>query len=232
MNIQIFNTEDGSHSLFRNDLNEGYHSRYGAITESMHVFIEAGFKQVSNKCKEINVLEIGFGTGLNAFLTCLISSETGKKVNYFGIEPFPIQSEIYSKLNYPELLGNAESRRLFLLLHSTEWGKCVKINEHFKLKKIKKRFEGVDLKQAFFNLIYFDAFAADIQPELWRKNIFNKIYNTLRDQGIFVTYSAKGSVKRNLQDAGFYVEKIPGPKGKREMIRAVKKLQGFKLRTQ
>ena len=226
MDVQIFITEDGSHSLFRKDLNEGYHSRYGAITESMHIFIEAGFKQVSNEYKEINVLEIGFGTGLNAFLTCLISSETGKKVNYFGIEPFPLQSEIYSMLNYPELLGNAENRKLFLLLHDSEWGRGVKIIEQFNLKKIRKRFEDVDLKQAFFNLIYFDAFAPDIQPELWKKNIFKKIYNTLKDEGIFVTYSAKGSVKRNLQDAGFYVEKIPGPKGKREMIRAVKKLRG------
>ena len=225
MDVQIFITEDGSHSLFRKDLNEGYHSRYGAITESMHIFIEAGFKQVSNEYKEINVLEIGFGTGLNAFLTCLISSETGKKVNYFGIEPFPLQSEIYSMLNYPELLGNAENRKLFLLLHDSEWGRGVKIIEQFNLKKIRKRFEDVDLKQAFFNLIYFDAFAPDIQPELWKKNIFKKIYNTLKDEGVFVTYSAKGSVKRNLQDAGFYIEKIPGPKGKREMIRAVKKLQ-------
>ena len=223
MDIEIIKTEDGSDSLFVKELNEVYHSKYGAITESEHVFINAGLNKVINWKDEINILEVGFGTGLNAFLTYLKCTEKGIIANYHGIEPYPLANELYAELNYPKMSGNIESGKLFLLMHRSNWGDQVNIGSNFILTKIEKKIQDVYLKDSFYNLVYFDAFAPEVDPELWDMDIFDRIYKSMREDGIFVTYSAKGSVRRNLQNIGFEVERIPGPKGKREMIRAIKK---------
>jgi tRNA U34 5-methylaminomethyl-2-thiouridine-forming methyltransferase MnmC len=221
MHPEIFLTEDGSSSLFVNSINESYHSKYGAIEESFHVFINAGLKSIKVKDR-INILEIGFGTGLNALLTFLESVNRKLHICYNSLEPFPLPYSIYSKLNFCEVLGEINAQSIFLSLHETEWNGEIEINEFFTLKKLNQKLEEIKLTVDFYHLIYFDAFSPGVQNELWTKPIFEKINKTMKQKGVLVTYSAKGSVRRNLTEAGFSVERLPGPKGKREMIRAVK----------
>ena len=221
MKLEVITTEDGSHSILNKELNESYHSKFGAINESMVVFIYSGFRQLLHK-KKLNILEIGFGTGLNALLTCNIAIENQIEVNYYSIEPFPIPPEIYNQLNYPELLNKKEDDGLFRKLHEIGWNKLYKINDHFSITKLNLKLEDAELNQNFFDLVYYDAFSPEVQPQLWTQSIFKKIYNSMIEGGIFTTYSAKGSVRRNLIQSGFKTERIPGPKGKREIIRAVK----------
>jgi len=228
MQLQLITTEDGSHSIYMKDLNEVYHSRFGAVNESMHVFIEAGFMQPLSTSKvlsglRVNILEIGFGTGLNAFLTLKQCLETNVQVDYVTLEPYPIKKEIWQQLNYPKIINLPEGDKIFKELHNCEWGKIVEINPRFSFLKYLSGIEEVGLKDDFFNLVYFDAFAPEIAPGLWVLPIFEKIFKAMKRGGVFVTYSAKGVVRRALQSAGFDVERIPGPKGKREMLRAVKR---------
>ena len=218
---EIIITEDGSTSLFSTELNETYHSKYGAVNESRHVFIDAGFNLLTIK-SSINILEIGFGTGLNAWLTLLECTKKKSHIYYHAVEPFPLSSSIYSRLNYAEIITNQHPKNLFLSLHETAWNSNIKINEFFNLKKQNQKLEETMLQNDFYDLVYYDAFSPAVQPELWTAAIFEKIYKAMRINGIFVTYSAKGSVRRNLKEAGFEVERLPGPKGKREMIRAIK----------
>ena len=218
---EIIITEDGSSSLFSKELNETYHSKYGAINESRHVFIDAGFNSLTIK-SSINILEIGFGTGLNAWLTLLECTEKKSQIYYHALEPFPLSFSIYKQLNYAEIIKGQQAKNLFLSLHETAWDIAVELNEFFNMKKQNQKLEETILKNDFYNLVYYDAFSPLIQPELWTTAIFIKIYKAMSIKGIFVTYSAKGSVRRNLKEAGFEVERLPGPKGKREMIRAVK----------
>ncbi len=221
MKLEVITTEDGSHSIFNKELNESYHSKFGAINESMVVFINSGFRQLLHK-KKLNILEIGFGTGLNALLTGNIAIENQIEVNYYSIEPFPILPEIYNQLNYPELLNKKEDDGLFRKLHEVGWNKLYIINDHFSITKLNLKLEDTELNQNFFDLVYYDAFSPEVQAQLWTQSIFEKIYNSMSQGGIFTTYSAKGSVRRNLIQSGFKTERIPGPKGKREIIRAVK----------
>ncbi|OQX81824.1 MAG: hypothetical protein B6D61_00130 [Bacteroidetes bacterium 4484_249] len=222
MKIKIVETDDGSHSLFIRELDESYHSMFGAVNESNHVFINAGLNILPNTIKIINLLEIGFGTGLNALLTFLNCKKKQTRVNYYSIEPYPLLSEIYEQLNYPEILGKRNIREIFIQMHKSEWNTEVNLNKYFSLKKMKEKLESINLPSDFYHLVYFDAFAPDVNPELWVQDIFDKIYVSMITDGVFVTYSAKGAVRRNLQKSGFRVERIPGPKGKREMLRAVK----------
>jgi len=219
MDRRIIKTADGSSTVAIQDMNVTYHSKHGAIQESMHVFIEAGLHYAISKSlirRPINILEIGFGTGLNAFLTSIEASNAKTKVYYLAIEQFPITMEEGQSLNYTESLQHEE---LFIALHEGPWNKDVIINENFTLRK-----EKVDLLQfatnQSFSLIYFDAFAPSAQPELWTEEVFKKLYSMLLPKGILVTYCSKSTVRRAMQAAGFEVEKIPGPPGKREMIRA------------
>jgi tRNA U34 5-methylaminomethyl-2-thiouridine-forming methyltransferase MnmC len=218
---EIIITEDGSNSLFSIELNESYHSKFGAIRESEHVFIDAGLKMMTSK-SSINILEIGFGTGLNAWLTLLESIERKIEIHYHTIEPFPIPVSIYSLLNFAEFIEAQIVKGLFTSLHESAWDAEAEINDFFKLNKQKLQLEDTTLINNFYDLVYYDAFSPEVQPELWTTCIFIKIFNAMKVNGIFVTYSAKGSVRRNLIEAGFEVERIPGPKGKREMIRAFK----------
>lgn len=221
MDIRIILTADGSHSLHVDKLDEIYHSTNGAITESEHVFLRTGFDHVHNTFNPVELLEVGFGTGLNALLTAMESLNKNLKVNYSGLEPYPIKAEIITKLNYPGILeGN--SAEIWNRIHGGEWNTWVEINPNFKLLKSEQQLEFYTLPQNHYNLIYFDAFSPPVQPELWSEDIFRKLFDSLQKGGTFVTYSARGSVRRNLQSAGFVVERLPGPPGKREMLRAYK----------
>lgn len=233
MHHKLIITEDGSHSLFVEELNEHYHSVHGAIRESKHVFIEAGLRYVNKlKCfpgsttKQINILEIGFGTGLNAFLTILESQKWPDTIEYTSLEAFPLKEEFITALNYSNLLVEQSNstmalQLLFNMMHLAEWNSQVSLTSKFKLHKIHNTLQEVVLKDQF-DLVYFDAFGPTAQPEMWDPSIFLKLWNAMADNGVLVTYCAKGSVKRTLKAIGFQVEALQGPPGKREMIRATK----------
>ncbi len=216
--IEIVKSSDGSHTLFRADINEHYHSVHGAIREALYVFIESGLKQVDKKT--INILEVGFGTGLNVFLTAL-SLEDNIKCNYLSLENFPLKSDLALKLNYADEVKTENSTRIFEKIHNVKWESFQEITPQLKL--MKHNADLINFKTDLnFDLIYFDAFGPDKQPEMWSVEIFEKLYGYINENGILVTYSAKGDVRRAMIKAGFEVEKIPGPPGKREMLRAIK----------
>ena len=221
MEVRLVKTGDGSDTLFVPELNEHYHSTFGAINESKHIFIDAGFKQITDNQQDCRILEIGFGTGLNAFLTLIEARKKQVNVHYTSIEAFPLPGNIIKQLNYPDLLDPSEAG-LFILLHNRAWGKEEKITGSLTLLKIKDKLENCDFPTGYFDLVYFDAFGPEVQPELWTSEIFCKIFNSTVPGGILVTYSSKGSIRRSLKNAGFSVEKLPGPTGKREITRATK----------
>jgi tRNA U34 5-methylaminomethyl-2-thiouridine-forming methyltransferase MnmC len=214
----IILSEDGSHTLYVPSLKENYHSTHGAIAESMHVFILNGLKSISKK--EIKILEIGFGTGLNALLSMIEAEKENKRIEYTGIELYPLPMETIQKLNYPQLIKNP-NEGVFHLMHTCEWEVPVKITTEFILRKIRTDVCSYQF-QGLYDLVYFDAFAPAIQPELWQEKVFFAISNAMSPGAILVTYSARGEVRRTLQKLGLKVERLPGPKGKREMIRANK----------
>jgi tRNA U34 5-methylaminomethyl-2-thiouridine-forming methyltransferase MnmC len=217
--IEIKKTDDGSHTLFVPELKEHYHSAFGAIQESMHVFIHAGLKYFDQK-EELSILEIGFGTGLNALLTAVESRD--QQIKYWGIEAFPLDKEVIQKLNYPQLIPYDASDLIFDKIHQGEWGKASKITDAFMLTKFHSKIQETALPKNHFHLVYFDAFAPDVQPELWASEILMKIYASMKPGGILVTYSSKGLVKQNLRAAGFSVKRLPGAAGKKHMVRAEK----------
>jgi tRNA U34 5-methylaminomethyl-2-thiouridine-forming methyltransferase MnmC len=216
---QIVITSDGSHTLYIPGLGEHYHSVHGAIQESEHVFIQAGLAFL-NERTPIRILEIGFGTGLNTLLTLKYASENNRTIEYTTLEKYPLQPNEYSLLNYGKLLGS-DWENPFITLHTCGWEHENVITSLFKLTKMNVDMVAIDLENAF-DLIYFDAFGPEIQPDLWSETVFQNMYRALCFGGILVTYSAKGQVRRNLLAAGFNVERIPGPPGKREMLRATK----------
>jgi tRNA U34 5-methylaminomethyl-2-thiouridine-forming methyltransferase MnmC len=219
--IKVITTQDGSHSLFSEQFGENYHSKYGAIQESMHVFIEAGLFYKFKMQDDVSVLGIGFGSGLNAFLTYLETVKRQKSVYYEAIEAYPVPVEEAAKLNFPELLESQDQKHIFDYMHQSDWEKEHKFSTQFIFKKSLNKFENI-VAEDKFDLIFFDAFAPSTQPELWEPPVLSIMYKALKSGGIFVTYSAKGSVKRNLKALGFALENLPGPPGKREMIRAIK----------
>jgi len=216
---KIITTADGSKTIQIEDWNEQYHSVHGAIQEAMHVFILHGLFCFLDKQKPISILEIGFGTGLNAFITLLESEKSNLHINYTGVEAYPVTQEEVDALNYTEQLKT--NNTLFSKLHQCDWEVLHHITPKFSLTKQQKFFKEIDAV-AEYDLIYFDAFGARVQPELWTEGIFELMYKALKTQGVLVTYSAKGSVRRAMQAVGFCVEKLPGPPGKREMLRATK----------
>lgn len=223
MKREIILTSDGSHTVQISDMNVVYHSHHGAIQESLHVFIQAGFlyqlSHLQQQEKPIAVFEMGFGTGLNALLTLCEAEQQQRQVYYTAIERFPLSIDETLLLNYSHLLG-IETGHLEQL-HSTAWKEDVVIHPCFTLRKIQDDLLNYR-SSTQFHLIYYDAFAPAAQPELWTADVFKLLYKMLLPQGILVTYCSKGNVRRAMQEAGFIVEKIPGPRGKREMVRAEK----------
>jgi tRNA U34 5-methylaminomethyl-2-thiouridine-forming methyltransferase MnmC len=214
----IVTTSDGSHTIYVPELNEHYHSVHGAVQESNFIFINSGFN--ASKAHPLNIFEVGFGTGLNALLTGLKSIQENRDVNYTTIEKYPLDEAVAGSLNHPLYAGEG-GKELFDLIHSAPWEKWVTINKNFNLKKIKGDLTRQPVSGKF-DLIYFDAFGPDKQPEMWTKDVFGFIASITEVNGILVTYSAKGEVKRNLQSCGFEVTLLPGPPGKRQIIRAIK----------
>jgi tRNA U34 5-methylaminomethyl-2-thiouridine-forming methyltransferase MnmC len=215
---KIVTTRDGSHTIYVTELAEHYHSVHGAITESKHIFIEAGFKQCRKK--NLNILEMGFGTGLNALLTLAETYKSDRSVYYTGIEKYPLPKTITDSLNFESLTGKAV-KGMLKLIHEAAWNKEVEIRNGFILKKIECDMKQIN-QQDEFDLVYFDAFAPEKQPELWTKALFSRVYKSMRHNSILTTYSSKVTIRHNMENAGFLVEKIPGPPGKREMTRARK----------
>ncbi|WP_299257280.1 tRNA (5-methylaminomethyl-2-thiouridine)(34)-methyltransferase MnmD [uncultured Aquimarina sp.] len=220
---EIITTSDGSTTIHFPELDEQYHSKHGAINEAKHVFIKSGFDHIlaSRKFPELNILEIGFGTGLNAFITYLEAFKNDQKINYVGIEAYPVPLDEVKFLNYVAQLSAVNEQTIFDMMHKSPWEDLNRISSSFFLTKRKQFFAEIEDKNCF-DLIYFDAFGARVQPELWGVDIFLVMYEALMDKGVLVTYSAKGSVRRAMQEVGFVVERLPGPPGKREMLRATK----------
>jgi tRNA U34 5-methylaminomethyl-2-thiouridine-forming methyltransferase MnmC len=223
----IVTTADGSKTIQIEEWNEQYHSLHGAIQEARHVFIKNGLHYFVDNYRfklldeAIHILEIGFGTGLNAFITLLEAEKLNLQINYVGVEAFPVLNEEIAELNYVEQLSVDHHQENFDKLHTCKWEMSNEIIARFNLTKQKKEFQKIDDVMTF-DLIYFDAFGARVQPELWTEVIFDRMFKALKPNGILVTYSAKGSVRRAMQSVGFLVEKLQGPPGKREMLRATK----------
>ncbi len=219
MQRKIITTSDGSKTIHIADWNEQYHSKHGAIQEAYHVFIKSGLSLFKNR--DLALLEIGFGTGLNAFISLLEAKSRGLNIAYTGVEAYPITTDELQQLNYVSELDAENFEEYFFKMHACLWEEPTKILDHFWLHKQQKNFMKIDNIEEF-NLIYFDAFGARVQPELWTEEMFCKMFQSLKSNGVLVTYAAKGSVRRAMQAVGFKVERLPGPPGKREMLRAIK----------
>ena len=218
-----FITKDGSHSIKVDDSGLTYHSFHGAIGESMHVYIQAGLRYILDQKIQnpVSILEMGFGTGLNALLTCIEAASKKTLINYTSIEAFPLEKAITDQLNYCHQLNRDDCQQLFTRLHACKWGEQEIISEFFHLLKLHESLIDCTLLKKF-DLVYYDAFAPGEQPEMWTKEIFEKLFGWLNPDGILVTYCSKSDMRRAMQAAGFKVEKIQGPHGKREMVRAKK----------
>lgn len=210
-------TEDGSHTIHCILFNETYHSTFGAIQESKHIFIQAGLNTYKNRIHPVHILEIGFGSGLNALLSLQWAQWNAIDVNYLGIEAYPISETMVKSLNYPEVISL--DPEIFYQLHKK--GKQ-QLSAYFSSEVLYEDFKEFVPKKTYYDIIYFDAFSPEIQPEMWLPEGFRKLFEGLKTGGILVTYSCKGKVKRALKEVGFKIEKLPGPPGKREFIRAVK----------
>jgi tRNA U34 5-methylaminomethyl-2-thiouridine-forming methyltransferase MnmC len=216
---EIVITNDGSVTIYLPEMDENYHSRYGAIQEAYHVFIKNGLALTEGR--PISILEIGFGTGLNCFITYLEALKTGQEIEYTGVEAYPVLPEETAQLNYVSQLGADDKQDIFNTMHSTPWGVKKQLGENFTLTKRQQLFQDIDDKNRY-DLIYFDAFGYPTQPELWSEEIFAIMYGALKTEGILVTYACRTVIKKAMISAGFTVKKVPGPPGKREMLIAFK----------
>ena len=216
MKREIIKTLDGSVTIHLPEMNESYHSKFGAIQEAYHVFIQNGLALFQGR--PISILEIGFGTGLNSFITYMESLKSNHHVNYVGVEAYPVAMEEVAQLNYVSQLQAETEMEKFTLMHSANWGEAIDISNNFTLTKRKQFFSEID-DVSSFDLIYFDAFGYPAQPELWSAEIFAKMRNALRKDGVLVTYACRTVIRKAMIEAGFETEKLPGPPGKREMLR-------------
>jgi len=227
MKRNIITTADGSKTIQIEEWNEQYHSVHGAIQEAKHVFIKEGLYHYcsanTTDSNVVSILEIGFGTGLNAFITLLEADNLITKIRYVGVEAFPVGIEEMNQLNYVSQLHAENQDHLFKQLHESPWEVEQNMSSFFNLTKQKKYFSEINDINTY-DIIYFDAFGSRVQPELWTETIFKKMYDALKLKGVLVTYAAKGSVRRAMQTVGFEVERLQGPPGKREMLRATKLL--------
>ncbi|WP_159021350.1 tRNA (5-methylaminomethyl-2-thiouridine)(34)-methyltransferase MnmD [Formosa sp. L2A11] len=224
MERKYITTADGSSTIYLPDLDETYHSRHGAIQEALHVFIKEGLKYTLDQKPDLNpisILEIGFGTGLNAFLTCLQAKDLNCKIDYTGVEAYPVTADDLLHINYSKSINEGANESVFNTLHKVAWESKQDISEYFSLLKQQKSFNDIT-DNALYDIIYFDAFGPRVQPDLWGEAVFKIMFNALKPGGILVTYSAQGNARRAMQAVGFTVARIPGPPGKREMLRASK----------
>jgi tRNA U34 5-methylaminomethyl-2-thiouridine-forming methyltransferase MnmC len=213
-------TKDGSPTLFIKSLGEPYHSVNGALAESMHVFIKNGL--LYRNIPGLTIFEVGFGTGLNCLLSALEADKCSLKIDYIGVEKFPLGTKALDALNYADLLGG-NSHEYWGKIHSSDWGKKTAVSGFFSMAKLNADIHGLKMEGLpGFDVVFFDAFAPGIQPEMWDTDIFQKIFGKCNKGAVLTTYSAKGEVRRRLASAGFSVERIPGPPGKKEMLRAIK----------
>ena len=219
MNVQTVITADGSVTFYVPELDETYHSIHGAIQESIHVFINEGLKFKTGEANHLRILEMGFGTGLNALLTAAEAQRGRLKIDYHSIEKYPLETDQFKEINYSSILKSKELYEKILL---SEWNKEIPLSEFFTLNKIHDSIDTFMPPANFYDLIYFDAFGPRVQPEMWEVSIFAKMFSALKMNGALVTYCAKGQVRRNMKEAGFIVEKLKGPPGKREMTRAIR----------
>ena len=212
--LHLQQTKDGSHTVVHPS-GDTYHSIHGAVQESQHVFIKNGlqFFLQERPTNQVNILEIGFGTGLNALLT--LQQYANIEIQYTTLEPFPLGPETFNQLNY-------NGKESLFALHASPWNMPKKIFDNFILSKLEITLDQWSFSENYFDVVYFDAFAPNSQPELWKPEVFRKIYLTMARSAVLTTYCAKGQVKRDLKSVGFTVESIPGPPGKREMVRAIK----------
>lgn len=219
MKREIIQTSDGSTSILIPEWNETYHSKFGAIQEAKHVFIKNGLSLFQGQ--SVSILEIGFGTGLNAFITYLEAQKLEQKIEYTGIEAYPVSEEDVSKMNYVSELEAENEKDTFIKMHQSQWNEKVALTSNFSLEKRNIKFQDITDENTY-DLIYFDAFGYRVQPELWSLEIFKSMYKALKSEGILVTYACRSSIKNAMTEAGFAVEKLAGPPGKREMLRARK----------
>lgn len=221
MKREIKTTSDGSKTLYINELNESYHSQHGAFNEAIHVFIKNGLNLI-NHC-EINILELGFGTGLNLFVTFdeFLKNKENQIIHYFSLEKYPISASEIEELKYFELFENEITKDIYHKSHEAKWNETVEIYPNFFLTKIQTDFfELKNIELPEIDLVYFDCFGARVQPDLWEKPLFEMVTDKMKAGGLLTTYSSKGSVRRILKELGFRVEKKQGPPGKREMVNA------------
>lgn len=217
--VEIVNTLDGSATLYNKEVNQHYHSVNGAVSESMLVFIEYGLDFCIKNSKTINILEIGYGTGLNVLLTLnRVRNSSDITVKYDAVEAFPLQNSVISSVLSNANINQTDIEKFCGISQSEP---C-ELGENFTLTKIHETVQNVKLPDSFYNLVYFDAFDYMAQPEMWSEQVFTKLYKAMDKGGVLVTYSCKGVVKQNLKQSGFVIEKLPGPAGKREVLRAIK----------
>jgi tRNA U34 5-methylaminomethyl-2-thiouridine-forming methyltransferase MnmC len=227
--MYIITTKDGSHSLFSEEYQEIYHSGNGAIQESTHVFIKSGFDYAAQNFllhapdNKLKIFEVGFGTGLNGLLTIIAAQKQGVEIYYETIELYPVPLEVVKELNYTQLLESEKYRPPFHSMHLSAWGVEHSITPYFLFKKSQDSLLNFYPAERAFHVIYFDAFAPENQPEMWTAEVMRKLYQALLPKGILVSYCSKSAFRKTLAEVGFTVEKLPGPHGKREMIRAHKK---------
>ena len=222
MKPQFITTSDGSHTLYLSDLDEQYHSVKGARTESEYVYLEKGY--LFHKSETPKVFEVGFGTGLNCLLTALKAHELKRLTTYYTLEKYPLEKETIDQLNYGKIISE-EAEIIFKKIHDCNWNETVEITEYFKLIKLNEDLLSTDLNDLeSCDIIYFDAFGPDKQPEMWQAEILQKVYNLTAPEGVFVTYSAKGDIRRLLASCGYKMKRLPGPPGKFHMLRGTKNL--------
>jgi len=220
--IEIIVTSDGSNSLLNKSLNETYHSTHGALQESRHVFIKNGLNYFieHSETSHINILEVGFGTGLNALLTLQQMDATDRFIHYTTIETNPLGEDLWSQLNYGS--DDFQHRADFIKIHKAPWEIDEPMNSNFVIQKRNTSLQAIELGSSNYHIIYYDAFAPNKQPSMWTVDMLKKVVDSMSDRGVFVTYCAKGQLKRDLKSLGLHVETLPGPPGKKEMIRAIK----------
>ncbi len=221
MKREISITADGSKTLFIPDLDEHYHSLHGALQEAQHIFIQNGLAKTTNDY--LTIFEMGFGTGLNAFLSYFFTEKRNQIIHYLTLEKYPVSPEEVALLDYSKFANDSSAETIFQRLHECDWGIPQYISEHFVLQKMQQDIKEMEFEKESFDVVFYDAFGPRVQEDLWSLAIFQKLFSAMAKGGFLVTYCAKGQVKRDLKTAGFEVESLAGPPGKREMTRAWKR---------